>query len=175
MNTKAVWMGLVAAAAGVWVSVGSGCIVEETNKSGSGGAGGAIGAGGYVTDATTGGGMGGDMTTGGGMGGMQNEGCTEVPNCKKCSACTMGCGVIDAAKTSVCNCNDNADGKASLDLYSDYLGCLCGADGMTGACGAKCSKTCLGTGTDSGDCMNCLGAALGSTCKDAFTACGADK
>ena len=157
-----------------WLAAGTGCVVE-TETTGTGGMGGMGGA------ATTDAGVGGNaVTTGGGMGGAMGTGgaggsaCQEVADCKKCSACAQGCGVVETAKASVCNCNDAGNGKASIDLYTDVLDCICGADGMSGKCGTKCSKTCLGTGMDASDCQQCLGAAVGTTCKDAFGACAAD-
>ncbi len=138
---------MVAAAAGA----GAGCSVKADGGSG--------GAGGTTNSSTAAVGVGGMKTTASGTT------CMENPGCKKCKDCVTGCGVA-ANNDTVCKCNAVGMGKASLDSYSDYYGCLCAS-----SCGAKCSKTCTGTGTDASDCMTCLASKVGTDCKTQYTAC----
>jgi hypothetical protein len=98
--------------------------------------------------------------------------CMEVANCKTCSTCTFGCG-IPAANATLCRCNAAA-GETSLDLYTALYECLCGPDGISGNCGAKCGKVCTGAGTDAPDCMSCLGGALNGACAAPFDKCKND-
>ncbi len=95
-----------------------------------------------------------------------------------CSHCVTAfdCGVA-ATNTTVLGCNNVAmSGKSSYDLYTNLYDCLCGTDGGSGACGASCSKTCKGTGTDAGNCQQCVGVAFTSAtkCKSTYDACKAD-
>ncbi len=102
--------------------------------------------------------------------------CMDTSGCEKCNGCVtkFDCGVA-STNTGVCKCNGNGMSTSSIGLYTTFFTCLCGADGAGGKCGAKCSKTCKGTGADAADCMTCLGTAAGVDCKNEYSACNADK
>lgn len=139
----------------VWLASGTACSVT----SGGGGAGGTTV--GVTTTATS--------TTAG----MTMTGpCTDTMGCAKCNTCVtaFNCGVANTNMT-LCKCGTGAP----LGLYTTFYNCLCGMDGNSGVCGAKCSKTCRGTGTDAMDCMGCLGlaAATNDKCKASYDACKA--
>ncbi len=105
-----------------------------------------------------------------------SSGCMDVSSCEKCNGCVTNfdCGVA-STNITVCHCNGNDSGTSSLGLYTAFFGCLCGGDGKSGQCGAKCSKSCTGTGKDAADCTTCLSTAAGTYCKNEYNACNADK
>ncbi len=104
--------------------------------------------------------------------------CVEMgtDTCAKCVTAPYPCGVPTSGNVKLKNCN-NTPGNSSLDKYTSLYDCLCGIDGKTGACGAQCSKTCLGTGMDAMGCAGCVSGAFASDmkCGGEYTACNTDK
>ncbi len=144
-------------ALGVMVGLGTGtaCSVKTTS-----GTGGATGVTATAASSTT------TMTTA--------SGCVDNMGTKHCASCVTAfdCGVASTNTTLAGNCNGM--GKSSYDLYGTLYDCLCGADGKTGSCGGKCSKTCTGTGMDDASCQGCVGGAATGTCSSAYSACKKD-
>jgi hypothetical protein len=95
-----------------------------------------------------------------------------------CYSCVskLDCGLA-ATNTSLLRCNMLETGKSSALLYSELYDCMCGPDGVSGACSEQCTRTCIGTSTDSGSCQSCLWSAFSSAaqCASAYKACAADK
>lgn len=154
-----------AVAAG-WIAAsacGGKAVIDELGKGGSGGAGG--GAALTTTTGTTG-------TTGVTTG----TSCVDPGKCATCQRCIQVGPECDTANgPGACKCN-HAPAKSSAQLWHDVLGCLCGADGASGVCGAICSKTCRSQGTDAATCMQCIVAAFdsGGACKKPFQLCQSD-
>jgi hypothetical protein len=104
-------------------------------------------------------------------------GCQETGT-RHCASCftdpPASCGPPSLDVDLLC-CNDTGQGKSSLGLYTPAYGCICGADGKSGQCGAACSKACLGVGSNPQSCGSCFTDALAGACKSVAASCAADK
>ncbi len=103
--------------------------------------------------------------------------CFETGNAR-CSSCVAAfdCGP-PSTNTTLFKCQDELGFPLDtpLSLWTALHGCVCGNDGKSGPCGAKCPKLCRGSGAVDPACQACVGQAVGTQCYAKYKACADDK